>query len=224
MLLSSEEFALLSRAEIRQLRDQLPEADFRVLVYLRQPSAFMSSSYLQRLKNGREHGTFADFVQHNAYLCAYTRLLQDWAAVFGRDALRPRSYDKARHGPGLIVDFLSLLDIDVTALPKTGLGTHWRNRTPSDGMLRCLHALNRAPIWQMLGTPGETGLRALRRTLVLLDRVDDGRTGALLGRRLPTLIDPAGRALAQRLCNEQLDALFDDWLPAEDRAWFEPDA
>lgn len=224
MVLSSEGFEHLSRAEIRLLRDRLPAADFRVLIYLRRPCTFMSSLYLQRLKNGHEHGTFADFVLHNAHRCDYPRLLEDWAAVFGRDALLPRSYDKARHGPGLIRDFLSLLDIDATALPGTAQRIHWRNRTPSDGMLRCLHALNHAPVWQRLGTPGETGLRTLRRTLVLLDRIDGGRSGALLGRRLPPLIDPAGRALAQRLCNERLDALFDDWLPAQDRVWFEPDA
>ena len=222
MVLSAEGFEHLSPTGIRQLRDQLPDARFRVVVYLRRPCAFLRSVYLQRLKKGNEHRPFAEFVQHNAHRCDYPRLLADWATVFGKAALVPRSYDKAAQGVGVIDDFLSLLDIDAVALPDSAGMPQRRNRTPSEGMLRCLYALNRAPVRPLLRPPSKAGLHALRRALVLLDRVDGGRTGGLLGARLPPVIDRAGLALAQRVCIDRIDALFNDWLSAEDRPWFEP--
>ena len=117
----------------------------------------------------------------------------------------------------LCVDYL-----DAVALPDSAGMPQRRNRTPSEGMLRCLYALNRAPVRPLLRPPSKAGLHALRRALVLLDRVDGGRTGGLLGARLPPVIDRAGLALAQRVCIDRIDALFNDWLSAEDRPWFEP--
>jgi hypothetical protein len=221
VLLSSEGFEKLAPSQIRQLRAYLADSSVRVIVYLRNPCRFMAALFKQKLKLGKERGDYAGFVRRNAHRCDYARLLGDWAAVFGRDAVLPRLYDKAVHGRGLLADFLSLLPVDGIDPHLAGAEAGWRNQSPSEGMLHVLRRLSGMRWLQASEQRAAPAAMALRRGLILLDRLDRGRCGALLAGGAAPLIHPEGIALSRAVCEPAIDALFPDWLRPEDRRWLE---
>lgn len=117
VILSAEQCGglLTTREEITRLRDLLAPhaARIRVAIYLRRQDQHAASGYTQALrvaainppalpKGGPERLPHYD----------YARMLDDWAAVFGEDAMLVRIFERASlvHGDA-VDDFLALCDV-----------------------------------------------------------------------------------------------------------------
>lgn len=118
LLLSSEHFQsrLTSVDDIALLKRSLENAgcsNFKVVVYLRDPLKIVMSHHGMAIKKG-VHVT-SDF-----YLPTHPRIshiidslktLDNWAAVFGRDAIEPRLYPEGQPSQALIADFLQVCEL-----------------------------------------------------------------------------------------------------------------
>lgn len=108
LLLSAETFGAFKAREIAAVRRFLPDADFRMVVYLREQAGLLESWHSQRIKNGaarEDIGTFGAAVMESM---TFTRMLEPWRDSLGRDKLSVRVFDRSRFVNGdLIDDFLS---------------------------------------------------------------------------------------------------------------------
>jgi hypothetical protein len=121
----------------------------RILVYLRRQDDAILSMHAEHLRRGFSGFDFESFTEAAIrpdrpilpYL-AYDRLLEDWAAAFGREAIDVRLYDRRRLADGgLLGDFLSAVlgpapDMaGFSALPETNVSLS----APALEFLRRLH-------------------------------------------------------------------------------------
>lgn len=220
VLLSAEALSLLSRQQISKLKEFMPRGQVTVLIYLRHPRDYLIGAYKGRLQRGKNQMQFHEVVSQFRR-CNYSAVLSRWAEVFGRDAVVPRIYDKVCQNTGLFADFLHQLRIDPSSVPQPKRRLGWLNRTPSEPMLRFLVQLNRSRLMSRLGPAEAVVRRPLWHLLTLLDAVDGGRFGALIGSGLPALVDEQSMSVLREHCHPGLEGLFGEWFPAEDRRWFD---
>jgi hypothetical protein len=109
MLISGEGLSDLSAAEIQRLKALLDPyaANYRIIVYVRDPYEFANSAFLQRLKSG----STLDNPRMKLPLPEYRNKLQTYIDAFGRENVDIRIFDRRRFvGGDLISDFLAALD------------------------------------------------------------------------------------------------------------------
>lgn len=96
-VLSSEQFSLLPEAALRRLAASLAPARVEVVCVLRSPLEALPAWWAERLKHGDTH-TLPEFLMQRLLapqgqpLLDLAAVLERFAAVFGRDALRPFPY------------------------------------------------------------------------------------------------------------------------------------
>ncbi|MBD5476929.1 MAG: hypothetical protein HDR17_13285 [Lachnospiraceae bacterium] len=87
----------------------------KVVVYLRRQDREIESLYNQHIKNGREHGTFDEYVKSDTNLKKwfnYLSKLDSVSRIIGRENFIVRVYEKQQLiGNDIVTDFLSVLGI-----------------------------------------------------------------------------------------------------------------
>lgn len=121
-------FMLRSPEEIAPLKTLLAPhfTRFRVIVYIRDQVSYLASRYAETLRGSIGEPDHIRSIPAIMAAYQYDRLLQNWADVFGEEAIEVRLYER-RNGKSFdsVQDFLSLCDlrIDVTADPHRTLNT-----------------------------------------------------------------------------------------------------
>jgi hypothetical protein len=105
MVISGEGLSGLSESEMQRLKELLGPyaADYRIIVYVRDPYQYSNSATLQRLKAGAVLGQ----TTRNIPLPNYRRKLERYIRAFGRENIDIRIFDPKRFvGGDLVPDFL----------------------------------------------------------------------------------------------------------------------
>lgn len=106
-VISSEDFSLLRRPQIKRLRTLFPGDGVRILVYLRRQDLWLEALYGQTLKLGR-HQNAAAFVTRQRHMADYAAVLDPWAEAFGAANVIVRVYE-GFEGGGLWPDFCTAI-------------------------------------------------------------------------------------------------------------------
>jgi hypothetical protein len=130
VIVSSEQFSqsVLKQEDMTRLRDYLRTLfdDITVVVYLRRQDAHFASLYAQRLRTGMGRKPSFDVLRRQVENYDYAEMLDNWAEVFGEDAMRPRVFSRDTDKSFDVVDdFLALCDL--RDLNKAELATQPRN-------------------------------------------------------------------------------------------------
>jgi hypothetical protein len=108
MVISGEGLSGLSAAEIERLKALLDPyaADYRIIVYVRDPYEYANSAFLQRVKNGSALRN----PRRGLPSPGYHNKLQPYIDAFGRENVDIRIFDRRRFiGGELISDFLAAI-------------------------------------------------------------------------------------------------------------------
>lgn len=147
VILTSEHFQsrLLGPQDIQLLKTSLESIglkNFKVLLYLRDPLKIVMSHHGMAIKKGvhvtddfyrPEHPRISHIIDHQ-------KTLQNWQAVFGRDAMDVRIYPEGRGGDVLLNDFLQACEIPSSALDMSKQEV--RNINLSASALTALNRIN----------------------------------------------------------------------------------
>jgi hypothetical protein len=147
VILSSEHFQsrLLGTDDIGLLKTSLESiglTKFKILLYLRDPLKIVMSHHGMAIKKGihvtddfyrPEHPRISHIINH-------TKTLQNWQAVFGRDAIQVRLYPESQPGEALLTDFLNACEISREQVDMTK--QELRNINLSASALRALNRMN----------------------------------------------------------------------------------
>ena len=128
LILSSEHFQsrLTHKEEIKRLREilsSLGATKFHVIVYLRKPSEIAQSLFSTAVIGGeiRPHPPGPEDAYYG-HICNHQNTLENFAAVFGEWALRPRIFEiGALRNASLLEDFAEAIDLpwlDSFTLPE----------------------------------------------------------------------------------------------------------
>jgi len=123
VVISDERFSFYLRtpAHLAALHAMLrPHFDnIEVVAYLRRQDSFLASRYAEQLRVGAVGEP--DHKRDNAERMQdydYRRLLEDWAAVFGAAAIKPRIYERGAHKTfDSVSDFMASCGIDLVVNP-----------------------------------------------------------------------------------------------------------
>lgn len=155
-ILSSEGFEQASRGEINAIKQQLREHTVTVIVYLRNPRAYLRSAYKQQVKMGKCHISFRQFIEKNIDGCDYRSLVYRWADAFGEESVRVRLFEVASKR-GLLRDFARTIGFDEDLLSEEVR----TNVSPSDEVIRVVRYLNLFEFKLFSGTHNNTMRRGI---------------------------------------------------------------
>ncbi|RMF60396.1 MAG: hypothetical protein D6746_06955 [Bacteroidetes bacterium] len=140
VLISCEDFSLLSCDKMRRLGRWLAGHRIEVVCYLRPPKDYVLSLYRQHLLS-RGHRAAARFVLQASRRADYLRLVQRWERLDGLAAMHLRPFDRVKRAPGLEADAAAWLGIDITRLANH-IGPAV-NVSPPPEVLRAVRAVTR---------------------------------------------------------------------------------
>jgi hypothetical protein len=106
---------LLEEAEVTALREFLSKffSRVRIIVYLRRQDDFLVSTYSTGVKNGQTPPLRVPKMRRIDHRYNYAELLDRWVAVFGKENLICRKFEKTSLiGGDLLADFLDVTDCD----------------------------------------------------------------------------------------------------------------
>jgi len=142
VVISSEEFDDLSKAEVARVAEHLAPWSLRVVIYLRNPYDFMVSYYKQIVKSGVCRKTFPEVLRASAGRCNYFRICEAWSAAIGGNLPDIRMYDRISEMPGILADFSTVFSSQQSVIPSD-LVEHRRNISPTDRTIGFISFLNR---------------------------------------------------------------------------------
>lgn len=210
-VISSEGFEQLDAIGINAVRGLLSEHQVRVIFYFRHPADYMVSVYKQRVKSGKMHLRFDDFVKQQIHLCDYQGRVRRWRAVFGQDAIGVRVFEHALEVEGgLIADFLSQIRVKPDFFSRNDRQFR-NNQSPSDAQIRVVRAINALE-------PRRNSIRLLSRlrAQVLSNRGHGKRLVNALKNRLAGLCSEAQRKVIEDYFTAHNASFLDEFSPG----WF----
>ena len=137
VIFSSEDFHTIK--DLALLKATFEGYEVKVILYLREYVAYLSSWYQQAIHSRNLTMSFDEFIEfHKSH---YSSLLNKWAAAFGRDALVTSVYKRANLvGADITKDFISKLGgIDSNAIKNIG---HDKNPSITGNLLFFKKVLN----------------------------------------------------------------------------------
>lgn len=145
VILSSEDFSLLSDKQIIQIRKYLEGFSVKVVIYLRNIFNKMLSGYTQWIKMGRYHRSFRCFIdemsdrkQHN-----YNLLINRWSDIFGQDNIEIKLFDKIKQESGITQDIIETLHLKTIDFEQYLSRKETLNISPSYEVINAILFLNR---------------------------------------------------------------------------------
>lgn len=120
LLISTELFhsQLVSADEIARVKALLDNwcSEYRVIFYMRRQDQLAVSLYSTRLRTTGSRLAILPGDDRRLHYYDFRNLLDLWGSVFGKAALRPRVFEKARlHQQDLVADFLAAADLPALA-------------------------------------------------------------------------------------------------------------
>ena len=165
LLLSAEGFWMLPAPAVQTLADAFAGHDVEVVLYLRRPDTYLTSSYRQRIKMKRGTKGEHAYVQEPHVHLRYDQVLERWGRHF---PLRVRAYEAVRSD--LVGDFARAIGAaDVLDCPAQQRA----NVTPSDGSLRLMRLANRIVSSDARGMSINRRLLAWQRAFAWMPPLDD---------------------------------------------------
>jgi len=126
-ILSDEFLRKLDPDKIREIRKAFQDFEVFIVMYLRRQDKILQSHWIQEINNifylppGNIHTYIGmDASRYSDTFVNYTKLIQNWGAVFGRDHLRMNVLEREQVRGNLFQDFLMLCDVknpDRTRVP-----------------------------------------------------------------------------------------------------------
>jgi hypothetical protein len=164
VIVSVEGLWLLPDAAVAELAAMLRDHEVEVVLYLRRPDTYITSSYRQRVKRKRGTKSERAYAAEPLPRLRYDRVLSRWAAHF---ALRARAYERV--SADLVGDFAHATGlVGVLDCPARRRA----NVTPSDGALRLMRLSNRLLRYRV-GSAVNRRLLAWQHLLAWLPPLDD---------------------------------------------------
>ncbi len=145
IILSGEAFARLPLDAIERVRFYLKNYSVKIILYFRHPFALTLSRYTQNVKMGRYDKPFSCFIRElsDELLYPYTRVLERWEQVFGRENIEVKELDSFAQKFDLERDFLTTVGLNPQdfeyLFQKHGIA----NRSPSPEVIRLLCTINK---------------------------------------------------------------------------------
>jgi len=136
-VLSCEGFWFLNEARIELIRETLAGYDAKVILYLRNPTGYLRSSYRQGVKQKGASHSCEEYLQgvRSQERMNYPALVERWARHF---PLRVRAYEGVKHA--IERDFLIAIE---APLEQLDISRRVVNPTPSDGAVTLMLLANR---------------------------------------------------------------------------------
>jgi hypothetical protein len=125
-----------------ELAAEMAADDLRVLAYVRPQWERLESAYAGRVKMGRTHSSFVDFLESHIgdHEFDYSRQLRPWLEAFG-DRLTVRRYEPSRFGGGdVVTDFSRAVDVLPHIPPQTVRRVNTRPGVRTIEILRSIRA------------------------------------------------------------------------------------
>jgi hypothetical protein len=210
IVLSSENFSLLTPDNISLVHNYLEDFDVTILVYLRNQKDFMISLYKQFIKTGHYHDEFGCFARDYIDHCDYSLWLEGWISAFGINNLCVKAFDRAKQPPGLVSDFFSTV-LSMSGQTEFIFTGNWKRHdgvSPSRRSIKILRFINKVED-KFSSRYVHTGTSILRRKLIWRTK---------LGHMLEEL---SGLIFIEDLYDVEDIAFLRDYLRAGDKKRFE---
>ncbi|MFZ9736627.1 MAG: hypothetical protein ACO3EZ_01290 [Prochlorotrichaceae cyanobacterium] len=145
IVISSEDFCLLSSDEILKLKNYLNGFAVTVIIYLRRQDEFLLSLYSELVKKGYYKSIDVAFHEYSERL-NYNKLLNRWASIFGKNNLRIGIYQKSQC---LLSDFFKKINLEIK-LEELQLHDMQYNQIINGKTLKVIRFLNTIFIYYLL--------------------------------------------------------------------------
>ena len=111
IFISSEAFSRFRQCEsqIRFIKEQFDNCKVKILVYIREPTAYLESAYNQAIKSGNEIHTIKKMINQGWLTFDYFEEIEKWTNVFGVENIIVRIYDKLYFPNGIVADVLEAI-------------------------------------------------------------------------------------------------------------------
>lgn len=111
------------------MKDKLKAFDVKIVLYLRRQDDYLQSWYSESVKHGYSGSVESSYSSRKGRF-NYSKLVKNWADVFGKDAIVVRDCNSALIAPqGLAGDFLATVGVELSpddlVLPQSRLVEHW---------------------------------------------------------------------------------------------------
>ena len=134
VIISDEAFWTLGSNQVKKLAVLLEEYEVQILLYLRNPWSYVSSSYRQSIKGPGRAETCREHIKRLDGRLDYPALIALWSSLFDT---RVRVYESLREG--VVGDFFEAISVPV---PTSSSGIR-ANTTPHDSVLQFIWFCNR---------------------------------------------------------------------------------
>lgn len=153
-VISSEDLWLATSRQIQLLRRLLADRDARVVVYLREPDAWLASRYRHEVRREQTASTYGQFLSNiRDQEATPEHQVRLWADEFD---VTVRRFEDVRGD--VVGDFCRHLGIDADDIDRAA----HRNASLTDDRLAQVRVLNRVAQWPVLGPRTERIRRSLR--------------------------------------------------------------
>ncbi len=116
IIISSEYFFSLDRAEIAELLEQFADFKVRMIVYLRRIDERLESGYVQVVRDSEQRFSrniwdYYDYLQKHPQRVDYRFFCDQWCDLLGRENLTVRAFDRRVIKNSIVEDFLAIFGI-----------------------------------------------------------------------------------------------------------------
>lgn len=144
ILVSSEVF--MEGVDKEFIRKKLSDYTIRLVFYVREQSQVIGSLYSERVKHGYAEDIEDYFKQTRDETLDYFSELERWAAIFGRENIIVRDFDRITQQGNLLQDILSLLEVCEKQFVRLKMPQQNLNIRYPAHLVELLLAFNKLPI------------------------------------------------------------------------------
>jgi hypothetical protein len=112
IVLSAESFCFASGDFVKDLRKLMDSFIVKIIIYVREQVALLSSTYLEWQKQGLDcNQSIEDYFEFHWESFDFMKRIEPWAEHFGSHCISARLYDRNITGEDVVPDFLSILGV-----------------------------------------------------------------------------------------------------------------
>lgn len=122
IILSSEDFSILTKGEISEIKEILSRFQVKIIIYLRRQDKSLQSTWVEVVRNGGTPGIvphFNKWVKDNNYSSSntdYLKIIKEWEAVFSKKSIILKIFDPSQFKGSLFEDFLASCEVTISDL------------------------------------------------------------------------------------------------------------
>lgn len=117
VVISSEEFDVLSAEEVRTIDRELAEYDVVPVIFLRNLADLIESSYRTSIVYGAMQREIDDYVNNQRIRLDYAQFVNEWRGIAANGEMAIFFYDDPKIRKGAVESFFSLLGIAASEIP-----------------------------------------------------------------------------------------------------------